>query len=130
MPFILSFNVPLLLWLNSEYTVHCVWKKNADDAQQYFCYGGMTPLPSWCRMNKVAFLGPIVSKSERFTSFSMPDLESKARNYPRNNVLNLVGGGLTLNFVPLKVVFRVAMCFWCWNPWWNWDSCSEKMKRC
>ena len=54
---------------------------------------------------KLQFLGPIISKSKRFTSFLMPDLDSTAKINPKINSLNLVGV-LSLNFWP-----RVAMHF-------------------
>ena len=49
----------------------------------------MTPR-SWSLMNKVTFLGSIISKSKRFTSILIPDFDSTAKSYFRNNVLNIV----------------------------------------
>ena len=54
----------------------------------------MTPW-SWSLMNKVAFLGPIMSRSKRFKSILMPDLDSTAKSNPRNNVLNIAGWFIT-----------------------------------
>ena len=54
----------------------------------------MTP-QNWSQMNEVAFLGPIISKSNRLTGFLMSDLDSTAKSNPRHNVLNLVGGFIT-----------------------------------
>ena len=46
-------------------------------------------------MYKVAFLGPIMSKSKRFKSILMPDLDSTSKSNPRNNVLNIAGWFIT-----------------------------------
>ena len=46
-------------------------------------------------MNKVAFLGPIMSRSKRFKSILVPDLDSTAKSNPRNNVLNIAGWFIT-----------------------------------
>ena len=54
----------------------------------------MTPW-SWSLMNKVAFLGPIMTRSKRFKSILMPDLDSAAKSNPRNNVLNIAGWFIT-----------------------------------
>ena len=54
----------------------------------------MTPW-SLSLMNKVAFLRPIMSRSKRFKSILMPDLDSTAKSNPRNNVLNIAGWFIT-----------------------------------
>ena len=59
-------------------------------------------------MNKVAFLGPIISKSNRFTSFSMPDLDYTAKNNSKISNLNLwIAGVLSLNFCPSQSLLRL-----------------------
>ena len=80
------FNVHILLWLNTECTV---WST----------ISACKCSTIWSWMNKVAFLGPIISKSNRFTSLSMPDLDSTAKNNSKISDLNLVGV-LSLNFCP------------------------------
>ena len=96
-----SFDVHILLWLNTECTVWSTIKIQYMQIQQYG--------PGW---TKLQFLGPIISKSKRFTSFLMPDLDSTAKSNPKNNSLNLVGGFIT-KFLALStlVFFRVAMHF-------------------
>ena len=81
------FNVHILPWLNTECTA---WSTK---------FSACKCSTIWSWMNKVAFLGPIISKGNRLTSFSMPDLDSTAKNNPKNNDLNLVGV-LSLNFCP------------------------------
>ena len=52
-------------------------------------------------MNKVAFLGPIISKGNRLTSFSMPDLDSTAKNNPKKQWFEPCWGFIT-KFLPLS----------------------------
>ena len=66
-------------------------------------------------MNKVAFLGPIISKSNRFTSFLMPDLDSTAKNNSKISDLNLVGV-LSLNFCPSQSLLPCCNLVLTWYP--------------
>ena len=84
--------------------------------------GGNDPLKfwSWSLMNKVAFLGPIMSRSKRFKSILMPDLDSTAKSNSRNNVLNIAGWFITKfcssqSCLPCRDVHVSRRIFWCWN---------------
>ena len=88
------------------------------DSRINFCGGGgavgwevMIPW-SWSLMNKVAFLGPIMSRSKRFKSILMPDLGSTAKSYRRNNVLNIARWFITKfcscqSCLPCRDVLRI-----------------------
>ena len=65
-----------------------------------FCGGGCCGLGGNDPLKLVpdeqgCILGPIMSRSKRFKSILMPDLDSTAKSYPRNNVSNIAGWFIT-----------------------------------
>ena len=85
------FNVQILLWLQWILSTLC----GVLNSIYKYC----STIWSW--INKVAFLGPIISKSKRFTGLSMPYLDSTAKTEPEKQWFEPCWGFIT-KFLPLS----------------------------
>ena len=87
-----NVNIKWMQCFKIQYIVCCYFGYHSEKwTMKLISMGGtvgwevMTPW-SWSLMNKVAFLGQIISRSKRFTSILMADLDSTAKSNFRNNV--------------------------------------------